>query len=164
MIDAISTTEKIAGILVVLISLITTLITAASASKKDAIERKQKNAEIESRKAADIIATEDARISVNERLQALQDKVLDDVESRFSHMRDELKCMQIKLETTTAELQVVVAENKSLRNAGILLIKGIEDTLSAQNLNDCDSTYLQSHNKLLDTLNNVKTLFQNGGK
>jgi len=171
---------KFIGIAVTLLGVIGTLITVISTAIRSG---RESDAKIKNDSIAAKAATDKSKIELAEKTQEIYEKLLADMEEKFECIDvefDEIKKAHrlatndlgkkvAELEKATKELEKVTKENKMLRNAGLLLIRAIDESLQIRQAQGMEGAYncgacLAADSALLKTLTEVKVLFENGDK
>jgi len=169
--------------------LVTTLITVISTATRAGRET-QNNIHISKQKASEDIETQKLdnnvkKIELNEKLKRFYDDLIDDMNLKFDVLEKETeaKAIKVKAETETKERkmeleletirieQILIANEKNtLREAGLLLIKAVEKSLQLRDIqvaqgdmSICNACQ-KADQELLETLKEIKSLFQNGKK
>lgn len=171
---------KIAGIAITLLGVIGTLITVISTAIRS---QKESDAKINNDQKVANAAADKAKVDLAEKTQEIYEKLLADMEEKFkcvdteldgikeAHkiVTDELGRKVADLEKATNEINKITKENKMLRNAGLLLIRAIDESLQIRQTQGIADAYncgacLTADSVLLKTLTEVKVLFENGDK
>lgn len=171
--NGLSIAEKIVAMIMILGgvvgSLVTAIGTARRAKKESEAKIEHDKAELASELEAEEIEKELRKIELADQLKTFYDKMIKEMnerskasEAEIQKLRDEVAKNAEELETVKRELKKVRKEKETLRDAGILLIRAIEESLVNRDP-DC-SDPVQVNSNVLDTLNEVKILFENGSK
>lgn len=180
--NGLSIIEKIVAILMILGGVIGTLVTAISTAhraklevdakiKKDkeelAARIKKEDAELRSDLEAEEVAIEIRRVELAEQMRLFYDRIIKEMDAKYCSSQEEISglkqsiiTIKIEMEKQTQDLEAlrkelrkVKSEKETLREAGILLIRAIEESML---INGAQS------NGVLKTLNEVRALFENG--
>lgn len=163
--------EKIVAIVIILGSAIGTLYTAISTSKiakqKLAAKIKKEEAELESDLEAEKIEKEVRKVELASQLKAFYDSVIEEMNERSQQSEKEIQTLREavqrhakELEAVKIELSKVKKEKETLRDAGLLLIRAIEESIISRDPDCLDPVHVNTD--VLKTLNEVKILFENG--
>lgn len=168
------------GILTTLITVISTAIrTGRETDANIKAKKKQTDKDIESQAIEDELK----KVELNKKLIDVYDKIIEELNERFELFRKETleKAEQIKMdycvekEAVEKELEAIKVmqkklskDKKVLQEAGMLLIKSVEKSLVLRDklVNEGDvsvcSACHSADAELLRTLEEIKSLFQNG--
>lgn len=152
--DFIAAVERLGGFLILFLGAVGALYTAISVGRKAMIEARAK---AENDKGLLEISKKQKALEATKAMQDLYDEFVADTNEKFSIMAAEIR----KLEQVTRERNV-------FKEAGIRLIHAIEEGLEMRStasaeVNNCIACTI-ADKALLKTLNEVKTLFENGVK
>jgi hypothetical protein len=185
--NTIEAIEKIISFIVIIAGIVGGMITTISVAKKSLLEtstkasvdrstvkiaKEKSDMEIAIAKEKSDIEIDAAKIEMAQQLQHLYTQLTLDMELKFKAAKAEMdeKSQQHGVEIAEIKclLDKVTGERDNYKKAAIKLIHAIEEgvTLRAKisaDLNNC-SACVVSDQKLLETLKDVKTLFENGVK
>lgn len=169
--NGLSIAEKIVAIVMILGSAIGTLYTAISTSKRAkqelAAKIKKEEAELESDLEAEKIEKEVRKVELASQLKAFYDSIIEEMNEKSRQAEKEIQTLREavqrhakELEAVKIELSKVKKEKETLRDAGLLLIRAIEESIVSRDPDCLDPVHVNTD--VLKTLNEVKILFENG--
>jgi len=176
--NGLSVAEKIVAMLMILGSIVGTLVTAIGTARRAKEESRAKiekeKQELKSHLEAKEIEKEVKKVELANQLRAFYDKLLEEMDEKYRSSEDEIAKLRISLKTVQEginknseelegvkkELSKVKKEKETLRDAGLLLIRAIEESIISRDPDCLDPVHVNTN--VLKTLNEVKTLFENG--
>lgn len=163
--DIIAAIERLGGFFVLLLGALGALYTAISVGRKAMIEATSK---ADNEKGLLEINKKQKALDATKAMQDLYNEFVEDMNEKFKVMTDEVHNLRNRQSETDCKLEQVTKERNIFKEAGIRLIRAIEEGLELRSavsaeVNNCKACTI-ADKALLKTLNEVKILFENGVK